>query len=178
MKIITKNRDTKTLVEAKNDIRYSFDYLIAKNNLKTQNQTLYKIDLTNTKSKHIKHLNFDLKNKFFVKLERENPNEILDYLFVIEYDGIISIGNQQIDEVDFCKVHSHIVLNTSLPINTLINQFIKIFPVSTFEIDYRRKNCDVYIENFSKRIDKENYINYLTKQDYFDEYAYNYKIKF
>ena len=178
MKIITKNRDTKTLFEAKNDIVYSFDYLIAKNNLKTQNQTLYKIDLTNTKSKHIKHLNFDLKNKFFVKLERENPTEILDYLFVIEYDGIISIGNQQIDEVDFCKVHSHIVVNTTLPIDLLINQFIAIFPVTAFEIDYRKNNCDVYIENISKRIDKENYINYLIKQDYLNEYAYNYKIKF
>ncbi len=178
MKIITKNRDTKTLFEAKNDIVYSFDYLIAKNNLKTQNQTLYKIDLTNTKSKHIKHLNFDLKNKFFVKLERENPTEILDYLFVIEYDGIISIGNQQIDEVDFCKVHSHIVVNTTLPIDLLINQFIAIFPVTTFEIDYRKNNCDVYIENISKRIDKENYINYLIKQDYLNEYAYNYKIKY
>ena len=178
MKTITKNRDPKTLIEAKNDIKYYFDYLIAKNNIKTQNQTLYKIDLTNTKSKHTQQLHFDLKNKFFVKLERENPAEILDYLFVIEYDGIISIGNQQIDEVDFCKVHSHIVINTSLPIDVIKKQLIITFPVSTFEIEHRRKNCDVYIVNLSKRIDKVKYINYLIKQDYLNEYSYFYKLNY
>jgi len=176
MKLITKNRDAKTLEESQNEIRYGFDYLIAKNNLNKQKQTLYKIDLTNTKSKHTKQLHFDLKNNFFVKLERENPEETLDYLFVIEYDGIISIGNQQIDEVDFCKVHSHIVVNTTLPIEVLKKQLIKTFPVSTFEFDFRRKNCDVFIENMSKRNDKEKYVNYLIKQDYLNEYSYFYKI--
>ncbi len=178
MKIITKNKDHKTLNEVKNDIRYSFDYILAKNKLKHQKQTLFKFDITNTKSKNTKHLNFDLKNKFLVKIERENPNEILDYLFVIEYDGKISIGNQEIDEVDFCKVHSHLIINTTLPIDIFKNQLIKTFPVSTFEIDIRKNNCDVYIENLSKRIDKENYINYLIKQDYLNEYSYNYRVKF
>ena len=177
MKIITKNKDHKTLNEVKNDIRYSFDCILSKNNLNKQKQTLYKIDLTNTKSKHVKHLNFDLKNKFFVKLERGNPYEILDYLFVIEYDGKISIGNQEIDEVEHCNVHSHIIVNTTLPIEIFKNQLIKTFPVSTFEINIRKNNCDVYIENLSKRIDKENYINYLIKQDYLNEFSYNYRVK-
>lgn len=141
------------------DIRYGFDKIVS------QNHSIFSITITDTDCKTTEELKFYLTNKLFNRIHKENKHshEALNYLFVIEYPTKVSIGNQIPDN---CEVHTHIVLGT-----TLLPQQIEYYIQTTF------RNPNVYIEDITKRNDKENYINYLIKQKvYLTDSNYNYKI--
>lgn len=159
MKLIKKNNHTKTTQIILDDIRYSFNKIIS------QKHSILSITITNTNCKTSEELKFCLTNKLFNRIHKENKHtyEILNYLFVIEYPTKVSIGNQIPDN---CEVHTHIVLGT-----TLLPQQIEYYIQTTFS------NPNIYIEDITKRNDKENYINYLIKQRaYLTDNNYNYKI--
>lgn len=141
------------------DIRYGFNKIIA------QNHSVLAITITDTECKTTEELKFHLTNKLFNKIHKEYKKsfEIINYLFVIEYPTKVSMGNQI---PDHCEVHSHIVLGT-----TLKKEYLEYYIQTIF------KNSNTYIEDITKRNDKENYINYLLKQrDVLTINNYNYKI--
>lgn len=157
--ILKKKNCPKTAQMIADDIRYSFNKLTSKNN------PILSITINNTNCKTAKELRFNLTNKLFNRIHKEYKQsfEIINYLFVIEYPTKVSMGNL-IPET--CIPHTHIILETTLPEN-IIEYYIQ----STFN------NIDIYIENITKRDDKSNYINYLTKQiNLLTDDNYNYKI--
>lgn len=131
----------------------------------SQNLPILSITITDTNCKTTEELKFYLTNKLFNRIHKENKYsfEIINFLFVIEYPTKVSMGNQIPDN---CDVHTHIVLGT-----TLLPQQIEYYIQTTF------RNPNIYIEDITKRNDKNNYINYLIKQkDYLTDNNYNYKI--
>jgi hypothetical protein len=162
--IITKNKTLKTTESILIDIRYGFNNIIA------QNHPIYNITINNTGCKTKVELRFYLTNKLFNKIKNvyKDSDEVINYFFMIEYPTKVSIGNQ-IPET--CEVHVHIVLGT-----TLTDQTIKNFIEDTFP---KLKGTDkIYIKDITKRDDKQNFVNYLTKQrNYITIDSYNFKIK-
>jgi hypothetical protein len=113
-------------------------------------------------------LRFNLTNKLFNKIHKDYKQtfEIVNYLYVIEYPTKVSMGNLIPDN---CIPHTHIILETTLPIDVIRNYIKTIFNI--------KKKKDIYIENITKRNDKLNYVNYLTKQiNILTDDNYNYKI--
>ena len=160
--IITKKRGVKTPEMIKNDIVYGFNKLIDKR------APIYHITLTNLNITNPAELRFQLTNKLFNRISKFYKKSIfsLNYLFVIEYPEKVSRGNMMVDN---CEVHTHIVLETDLPIEN-IRFFIEMAFSST------NKNW-VQIERIDKRNDKFNFSNYLTKQiKLFTDDNYNFKI--
>ena len=128
---------------------------------------IIKFDINYTNSKHTKDLNFKLTNKVFNSLYKQFYYEKLNYLFVIENNEILSRGNYLIDDLDEVRVHSHIVIDTTIPLSILQNKFKNVLGVQS----------DIYCEDISKRNDKNIYINYLIKQYmYLNSNSYNFKI--
>lgn len=157
--ILKKKSCPKTVQMIADDIRYSF------NKLTSQNNPILSITINNTNCKTAQELRFNLTNRLFNKIHKDYKQtpEIINYLFVIEYPTKVSMGNLIPES---CKPHTHIILETTLPKN-----IIEFYIHSTF------KNVDVYIENITKRDDKLNYANYLTKQiNILTDDNYNYKI--
>ena len=167
--VIKKNRSNGILegIDAENEVRYGFKCLISqieKNDIKSE---IIKIDLTFTNAKHREDMNFKLSNKVFNNLNKIYWYEKLNYLFVVEYPEIVSKGNYMIDNLDHVRVHTHIIIETSIPFYILEKKIVDVFG----------KQCDIYSENITKRNDKENYINYLVKQNkYLNSKSYNFKI--
>ena len=160
--ILKKKSCPKTAKMIADDIRYSY------NKLTSQNNPILSITINNTNCNTAKELRFNLTNRFFNKIHKEHKQsfEVLNYLFVIEYPTIVSMGNFIPNS---CKPHTHIILETTLPIEVIRNYIKTIF-------DIKRKK-DIYIENIAKRDDKLNYANYLTKQiNILTDDNYNYKI--
>ena len=142
------------------DILFSFNKLISQNN------PILSITINNTDCKTAEELRFNLTNKLFNKIytDYKHSFEVVNYLFVIEYPTKVSMGNLIPTS---CIPHTHIVLETTLPKN-IIEYYIQ----TTF------RNPDIHIENITKRDDKQNYVNYLTKQkNLLTIDSYNYKIK-
>jgi hypothetical protein len=114
--------------------------------------------------------NLKLSNKISNSLNKQYYNEKLNYLFAIENNEIISRRNYLFDDLDEVGVHSHIVVDTTIPLTILEKKFK----------DVLGKQSDIYHENITKRNDKYNYINYLVKQNrenhYFTFQSYNFKI--
>jgi hypothetical protein len=157
--LLKKKNNLKTAQMIADDIRYSFQKLTSQNN------PILSITINNTDCKTAEELRFNLTNKLFNKIHKDYKQtpEIINYLFVIEYPTKVSMGNLIPES---CKPHTHIILETTIPKN-IIEYYIQ----STF------RNVDVYIENISKRDDKLNYANYLTKQiNILTDDNYNYKI--
>ena len=131
---------------------------------------IIKFDINYTNSKHTKDLNFKLTNKVFNSLHKQFYYEKLNYLFVIEYNEILSRGNYLIDDLDEVRVHTHIVVDTTIPLTILQKKFKNVLG----------KQSDIYSENITKRNDKNIYINYLVKQNRENNYltfnSYNFKI--
>lgn len=141
------------------DIRYSFNKILS------QNHPILAITINGTGCKTTEELRFHLTNKFFNKLNREykKTSEIINYLFVIEYPTVVS---QCLFVPKNCDVHTHIVLGTTIPENE-----IKLFTENVF------KGADIHIKDITKRSDKLNYVNYLTKQrELLTVNNYNYKV--
>jgi hypothetical protein len=157
--LLKKKNNLKTAQMIANDIRYSFQKLTSQNN------PILSITINNTDCKTAEELRFNLTNRLFNKIHKDYKKtpEIINYLFVIEYPTKVSMGNLIPES---CIPHTHIILETTLPKN-IIEYYIQ----STF------RNVDVYIENITKRDDKLNYANYLTKQiNILTDDNYNYKI--
>jgi hypothetical protein len=157
--LLKKKNNPKTDQMIADDIRYSFQKLTSQNN------PILSITINNTDCKTAEELRFNLTNKLFNKIHKDYKQtpEIINYLFVIEYPTKVSMGNLIPES---CKPHTHIILETTLPEN-IIEYYIQ----TTF------RNMDIYIENITKRDDKLNYANYLTKQiNILTDDNYNYKI--
>lgn len=170
--MITKKRkeevtDTFKVVD---DIRYGFECLISQTQKKEIKSSIIKFDINYTNSKHTKDLNFKLTNKVFNSLHKQFYYEKLNYLFVIENNEILSRGNYLIDDLDEVRVHSHIVIDTTIPLSILQNKFKNELGTQS----------DIYSEDITKRSDKCFYINYLVKQNKENNYltfnSYNFKI--
>lgn len=160
MTILKKKNTPKTTQMVVDDITYSF------HKLTHQNNPILSITINDTDCKTKEELRFLLTNKFFNKIHKDYNRtfEILNYLFVIEYPTKVSMGNEIPDN---CDVHTHIILETTIPAKQ-----IEYYIQTTF------RNPDIYIEDITKRNDKLNYIDYLTKQrDYLTDDSYNYKIQ-
>lgn len=158
--IIKKNNSPKTTQMIVDDITYSFSKLTSQNN------PILSITINNTGFKTAKELRFQLTNKFFNKINTDykDNDAIINYLFVIEYPTKVSMGNLIPDN---CLPHAHVILETTIPENE-----IEIYIKKTFDNPY------VFIKDITKRCDKLNYLNYLTKQRrILTTDNYNYKIK-
>ncbi len=157
--LLKKKNNPKTTQMIADDIIYSFQKLTSQNN------PILSITINNTDCKTAEELRFSLTNRLFNKIHKDYKQtpEIINYLFVIEYPTKVSMGNLIPES---CIPHTHIILETTLP-----KDIIEYYIQSTF------RNVDVYIENISKRDDKLNYANYLTKQiNILTDDNYNYKI--
>jgi hypothetical protein len=152
-------KSTKMIID---DIRYSF------NKIMSQNTPILAITITHTHCKSQEELRFWLTNKFFNKIYKDNKQNLIkvNYLFIIEYPEKLSRGNMIPDNLN---VHTHIVLGTTLS-ESIIKKYINEVFV----------NSDGYVIDISKRDDRFNYVNYLTKQspnNYLTNDSYNYKIE-
>lgn len=157
--ILKKNKAPKTTQMIFDDIVYGFHKIISQNN------PIYSITINNTGCKTTQELRYYLTNKLFNQIHKNYKNsfEKLNYLFVIEYPTKVSMGNQI---PDTCEVHTHIILET-----TLSPQHIQFYIEATFRNPY------IYIEDITKRNDKNDFIGYLTKQrNLLTTDNYNYKI--
>ena len=170
--MITKKKkeeitDTFNVVD---DIRYGFECLMSQTLKEPTKSNIIKFDINYTNSKHTKDLNFKLTNKIFNSLHKQFYYEKLNYLFVIENNEIISRGNYLLDNLDEVRVHTHIVIDTTIPLTILDKKLVQVFG----------KQSDIYSENITMRNDKELYINYLLKQNrennYLNYKSYNFKI--
>jgi hypothetical protein len=161
--ILKKDNTNKTSSEISNDIINAFTTLIKQND-REKSIKMLSITITDTIAKHNKDLRHLLTNSLFNSIHKDYKNtlEVINYLFVIEYPEIISKGKLLPNN---CNVHSHIVLNTTLS-KDVIEYYIQ-----------QSTKGDVYIEDISKRKDRNNYVNYLVKQsNLFTNDNYNYKI--
>jgi hypothetical protein len=169
-----KNYTFKSSNQIVNDINMAYTTMINKTN-----SNIIKIDITNTKSKHIQDFNFKLR-KLFNSLRKKYSINKLDYLYVIEIPESISMLKPIY--MNKIKYHSHIVLNTDINEKDILREiklnFIElnrytIGPIVNGKFD----NEDVYLENITLRNDLNNYSNYLTKQkNTLTNYSYNYFI--
>jgi hypothetical protein len=170
--MITKKRkeeitDTFNIVD---DIRYGFDCLMSQTRIKQSKSDIIKFDINYTNSKHTKDLNFKLTNKVFNSLQTQFYYEKLNYIFVIEYNEVLSRGNYLIDDLDEVGIHTHIVIDTTIPSSFFVKKFKNVLGLQS----------DIHFDNITNRNDKKNYINYLVKQnkenDYLKNESYNFKI--
>ena len=161
MKLLKKNNKPKTKHQIINDLKTSYEILIREIQPKSK---IFNITLTYTGIEKVKSLRHKLTNNIFNRLHKTNKDDrnYINYLFVIEYSEVISKGDFLPTKVG---IHSHIVLNTTLPIETIKTQIKS-------EI-----GGEIFWEDITNRNDKENFINYLTKQSHILTIDnYNYKI--
>jgi len=158
---LKKKKGYKRLDEIQLELRSTFNQMIKNKG------DFYFITITKTNSQHAKDLNFLISNHFFNKMWKDykHTHEFINYLFVIEYPEAISKIDKPIDKLDSCRVHSHILLNTSLSAKTL-----DYYLNTTFNIKHI-KNIPI-----TNRPDKEQLINYFLKQNFLNEDCYNYKV--
>lgn len=157
---IKKKNEPKSIQMIVDDITYSFTKILSQKN------PILSITIQGACCKTKEQLRFFVTNKFFNRMKKEYKNtpEIFNYLFVIEYPTVVSMG-QFIPT--HCIPHVHIILETTIP-----EQTVKSFARDCF------KTKDVITDDITKRSDKNNYLNYLLKQKHlFDNDCYNYKIK-
>lgn len=164
-KLIKKISKYRTSNDVMNDMTYAFDLLTRQSDT-IKNNKMLSITITDTIAKHEKDLQHLLTNKLFNRIHRDykHTTEHINYLFVIEYPEVVSKGQYLPTKID---THTHIVVNTSIP-----KEIIEYY------INYSTKG-NVYIEDITKRLDRNNYINYLIKQgnnNLLTDDNYNYKI--
>lgn len=163
---------TKTrLLKKKKGSEDYIDDIIRAYNILSKRKKLYMITIQGLPTPHIQDLNFQLTNRFFNTIHR-NINrtfEYLNYLFIIEYGGIISKKKEFDNYINDLGIHAHCIVETSLSRTDLefyINTCFKKIP------DYK-------IQNISLSDTKENLLNYLLKQsknNLLTNESYNYKI--
>ena len=140
----------------------------------TNGGRFYFITITDTNSPHPKDLNFTLTNKLFNSIwnDYKKSYEVVNYLFVIEYPGAITktyknykAAQIELELLEDCKVHTHIVMNT-----TLTEEVIESYIYSTF------KSPNIKTIEITTNPKRENLINYFKKQEFLSDDSYNYKI--
>lgn len=169
MKHFNKKRGYKTTEMASADIKIACDYLVSQKEFIAGRNTILSITLTDTGCKHEKDLNHILTTRLFntIKNDYKNSGEHTNYIFVIEYPEVISQGKHIPSN---CKVHAHIVVNTSLTQTVIESYIIKAFSPNLYK----------HIEDITNRNDRFNHSGYLTKQGVknyiLSNDSYNYKI--
>jgi len=169
MRLYKKASGFKTTEIVINDMKTAYSYLIQQKNFPTGRNSILSVTITDTGCKHEKDLNHVITNRLFntIKNDYKNSREHTNYLFVIEYPEKISQGKLL---PDACDIHTHIVLNTSLPEQAIRHYLNNAFPVKS----------DIKIEDITLRNDKEKYADYLVKQGmknfFLSNDSYNYKI--
>ena len=169
MKLINKDKQYKTTDIAVKELVRIYDIWLYQKSFPTTGNKTYHITITDTHAKHEEGLHFLLTNNLFNRINRDfrNSKDYLNYIFVIEYPEIISQGNQIPKN---CDVHAHIVLNTSIPEETL-----GYYLHSTFD-----NKADIQIDNTTHRPDKGEFIKYLIKQAkanrFLTDRSYNFKL--
>lgn len=164
-KLIKKTPKFRNSKEVMEDMRYAFDVLISQVD-KLQNNKMLSITITHTRAKHEKDLRHILTNGLFNTIHKDYKKSVehINYLYVIEFPEVVSKGEYLPTNIG---IHTHIVINTSIKKET---------------IEYYINNStegDVYIEDITKRLDRNNYINYMIKQgktNILTDDNYNYKI--
>lgn len=169
MKHFNKKRGYKTTEMATADIKNACDYLVSQKDFTAGRNAILSITLTDTGCKHEKDLNHKLTTRLFntIKNDYKNSGEHTNYIFVIEYPEVISKGKHIPSN---CKVHTHIVLNTSLPQTVIENYIVKAFSANVY----------MHINDITNRNDRLNISGYLIKQGksnyILSADSYNYKI--
>ena len=143
----------KLLRKDKNTKDYVSDITKAYNNL-SKRKNIYFITLAGIPIRHVKDLNFKLTNNFFnnihsdiidlneqitekffntINKEYKNSFEYLNYLFIIEYGGMVSKEKESESVIRNMGLHCHCIVNTSLSeqqlehyINTSFKDFLTI----------------------------------------------------
>lgn len=182
-------KSPKLLRKDKNTNDYVSDITKAYNKL-SQRKKLYFITMSGIPTNHIKDLNFKLTNNFFnnihsdiidlneqitekffhtINKDYKNSLEYLNYLFIIEYGGMISKEKESESFIRNMGLHCHCIVNTSLSkaqLEYYINTSFKRIP------NYK-------IQDITKSNTKEDLLNYLLKQEktgLLSKDNYNYKI--
>lgn len=140
-------------------------------NLLSKKDKLYFITIEGISYPHIKDMNFELTNRLFNTIHKEYRNtfEFMNYLFIIEYGGVISKTKLFDTLIEDLGIHCHCLVNTSLTkiqLEYYINTSLKKVP-------------NVDIQDISKSDTKEYLLNYFTKQNksgLMTRDSYNYKI--
>jgi hypothetical protein len=167
MKTFKKSNLYQTQEEIVNDINKAFDVLF-KENAKSKAR-FYHVVIKETKAKHDRDLSFMLTNKLFNRLNKETSCnlEVLNYIFVVEYSKVHSLGLRVSDDLG---MHSHIAISSTLP-----KELIQFFIQSTFP-----KSNDIWFDDITKNENKEGLRGYFLKQTrnnhLFTSSSYNYKI--
>jgi hypothetical protein len=159
-KLIRKSKTT----DCRTDITKAFQTLAQKENL-------YFITITGIITPHVKDLHFQLTNKLFNSIYKDYKKsfEYVNYLFVIEYGGMISKSNVSGSYIRDLGLHTHCLVNTSLS-----KQQLEVYINTSF------KKVPTYkISDISKSTTKDDLLNYLLKQSdtgLMTKESYNYKI--
>lgn len=159
-------------------------------NILSKRDKLYMLTLTGIPVSHIRDLNFQLTNNFFNTIHRKikatneeltgklfekieedykTSFEHIDYLFVIEYGGLISKKNIDTTYIRNMGIHAHCIIDTSLSKDHLefyVNTCFKRIP-------------NLKMQNISKSNTKPELLDYLLKQEkngLLTSGSYNYKI--
>lgn len=164
MRTIKKNNNHKTTPEIQGDIQMAFDILLKEN--EKRKSKFYHAVIKQTEAKHDRDLSFMLTNKLFNRLNKETQNtfEVLNYIFVVEYSKVNSLGLRVTNDLG---MHSHIAISSTLP-----KELIHFYIQSTFP-----RSRDIYFEDVSGNTNKEGLARYFLKQKYLlCNDGYNYKI--
>jgi hypothetical protein len=159
MKKTYKGTDKKIIIQ---DITRAFNYLISGAGL------LYHITITDIPTKSPQHLKHTIKNGLLKKIWRAYKDIIpipLNYLFVVEYGGIISY-QLDYEKINNLGLHVHLVLQTNLNKKYL-----------DYYINKLLKNSNYLIDRIDNNSHKKDLIGYITKQrELFTSDNYDYKI--
>jgi len=139
----------KTTTDFISDITKAFSIL-------SKRKKLYLITFEGINTPHSRDLNFILTNKFFntINSEVRNSFEYINYLFVIEYGGIISKEKVYDNFISNLGLHAHCVVNTSLSKEQIEYYINVIF----------RKKPNYKIQDITRSNTKDDLLNYLLKQ--------------
>jgi len=132
---------------------------------------LYHVVISKTNINNAKQLNFWLTNLVFNQIHKQikDSNMYINYLFVLEYPSVISTGLRRITSTN---LHAHLTINTNIP-----ERFLECTLA-----DIVKTKGELYMENITDRLDKEDLAFYLTKQSkcnfFLTHDHFNYKVDF
>ena len=162
---------TNRLLRKKKDVKDFITDITAAYNIISKRNKLYMITIQGLPTPHIQDLNFQITNRFFNTIHKDISKsfEYINYLFIIEYGGIISKEKEFDNFIKDLGIHAHCIVETSL---------------SKMDLEYYLNTCfkkipNYKIQNISTSNTKDNLLNYLLKQsknNLLTSDSYNYKI--
>lgn len=137
MKLIKKTYHGVDKETISKDINFAFNKLINKP------EYIYHITLSNLPQKSLEEVKFRMKNNFLNSIWKDYKYSLspLNYLFVIEYGGIIS-HQVNFEKIKDLGLHIHLILNTTLTENYLEYYIINHLGFIDYKIDRIDKNKD------------------------------------